>query len=570
MGEEKKRAIILYRMSTDKQDLDTQKRMNRRFCKDNNFEIIDEFSEDGVSGYKNPLEKRPALLTILDKADKHEFDVLVVYIFDRIVRREEEYPIILNHFSKNNVELYSSSTNEKIKAGHTDKLTNYITGWNNEYESIKTSMRVKDAKRNKNEMGKYMGGAAPLGYEIYQTGEINSKNKIMWDMRIKEDDAEIVKLIFDLYLNQNFGVHLIAKKLNEMGIKNRKGNPVRPVTVHRILRNTIYIGRRGYNKSTTTRDSIITNDIEEHKLQPYKEDLRIIDDETFYKVQNLVSNKKVNHTPRNSKNLLSGMVYCGYCNMKLTTDYHSKKQYRKDGSFKMSNSSAFRCISSKLDISSFKHEQKSFGMVKYENTIMEIIFDFVSTIDKDAFFDEISKHKGTNIIDVQKQIATLEKITTDTTKLIQKMELQIDEAILNDDMNKVDILTRRIKSNEDLAAEKRNEIYKLQEQLKSNMNENVKLIDTYRELDSWEERFKEAEMGRQKAMLMRIIDKIYLYKDNVKVVFKLELEQSSVQNLMVNHPSVRDTVPNANDSIIRGYEENPEYVYITISKPIGV
>ena len=38
-----KRAIILYRMSTDKQDLETQKRMNRNFCKEKEFEIVGEY-----------------------------------------------------------------------------------------------------------------------------------------------------------------------------------------------------------------------------------------------------------------------------------------------------------------------------------------------------------------------------------------------------------------------------------------------------------------------------------------------------------------------------------------------
>jgi len=94
------RAIILYRMSTDKQDLETQKRMNRNFCKEKEFEIVGEYYEDGVSGYKNPLSNRPDLLNILDKAERKEFDVLVVYIFDRIVRREEEYPLILSHFDE--------------------------------------------------------------------------------------------------------------------------------------------------------------------------------------------------------------------------------------------------------------------------------------------------------------------------------------------------------------------------------------------------------------------------------------------------------------------------------------
>lgn len=110
----KKRAVVLYRMSTDRQDLDTQKRVNRNFCKENDFEIIDEFFEDGVGGYKNPLGKRPDLIAILNKAERREFDVFVVCILDRIVRREEEYPLIINHLTINGVEIYLHKTNVRV------------------------------------------------------------------------------------------------------------------------------------------------------------------------------------------------------------------------------------------------------------------------------------------------------------------------------------------------------------------------------------------------------------------------------------------------------------------------
>lgn len=568
---DKKRAIILYRMSTNRQDIETQKRMNRRFCKEKGYDIIAEYFEDGVSGYKNPLSRRPDLLNILDKAEKREFDVFVVYIFDRIVRREEEYPLILNQLTKNNIEIWSSSTGEKIKNEHTDKLTNYITGWQNEYESIKTSHRIKDTKRNKNEMGKFMGGAAPLGYELYMTGEINSKGKVMYDMRINENEADIIKLIFDMYVNQNYGVHLIAKRLNEMGYRSRTGTPMRQSTVHRVLRNTVYIGRRMFNKSTTTRDDVIYIDREEWKTQPYKEELRIIDDETFLKTQHLIDNKKKNHIPHNSKQLFSGMVYCGYCGSKLNTDYNRKKQYRKDGSYSISDSALFRCIEAKTFRSTTEHKQTNFGANKYQNTILSIITDFMSSIDKNQFFEEISKHRDGNIVNIQKQINNMDKIITDTSRLIQKMEKQIDEAVLNDDIVKMDLIIKRIKENEELVINTNNEKFKLQQQLKNSMTDNMKLMDVYQEIDDWTNKFNEVEDGRKKSMLLKVIDKIYLSKEDVKVVFKFELEQSvniSMFQTDENHHGVSDSIPSTKESITPYHDETDKYVYITMSQQV--
>lgn len=555
-----KRAVILYRMSTDRQDLETQKRMNRNFCRDNGFEIVDEFYEDGVSGYKNPLANRPDLLNILDKAERKEFDILVVYIFDRIVRREEEYPLILSHFEKHNVEVYSSSTKDKVRnKEHTDKLQNYITGWQNEYESIKTSVRVKDAIRSKNETGKYMGGVPPYGYEIYSTGEVNSKNKVMHDMRINEDEAEVVRLVYDLYNNHNCGTHIITNKLNELGYKNRSGKPHRSNTVARILKNPIYIGRRAFNKYTATRDTIIVNDKSDWQYQPYNENLRIISDEDFQKANSTLAKRVDKSEPRvrNSKHLYSGLVYCGYCGHKLITDSNNKKHKRVDGDISIIKSSAFRCRNKKEGRTKEEHEQTTFGTVKYETAITEVVYNFMQSIDKDSFFEVINQHRDSGIVDVRKQIVRLEKSTSDLSKLIQKLELQFDDAIMNDDNVKVDLLSKRIRSNEDLVIEQREEIKKLQEQLGSNMEENMKLIETYNELGDWLGKFESVDMGAKKAMLLRIIDKIYLYKYDIKVIFKFELQHG-----------VLSPIPNGFEYKTPYHDETGKYVYITMSQPI--
>ena len=83
----------------------------------------------------------------------------------------------------------------------------------------------------------------------------------------------------------------------------------------------------------------------------------------------------------------------------------------------------------------------------------------------------------------------MDKIITDTTRLIQKMEKQIDEAVLNDDITKMDLLIKRIKENEELVINTNNEKFKLQQQLKNNMTDNMKLMDVYQEVDDWTSKF---------------------------------------------------------------------------------
>lgn len=572
----KKRAVILYRMSTDRQDLDTQKKMNRKFCKEMDFEIVDEFFEDGVSGYKNSINMRPDLLSILDKAEKREFDVLVVYIFDRIVRREEEYPLILNHFWRHKVEVYSSSTREKVKnREHTDKLTNYITGWQNEYESIKTSVRVKDAIKNRNESGEFMGGSAPFGYEIYTTSNTNHRGKVMRDLRINEREAEIVKMIFDMYNNKNYGTTLISQTLNKMGYTSRKGGKLRQDLVGRILKNSTCIGRRPYNKFKSTRDEVIPLKKDEWKMQPYREELRIIEDEEFYKAVEKITNRGesgAKRLPRNSRQLFSGMVYCGYCKNKLNSNYNVKVVANKTGGTRKDLNNRFFCKFWTEGRTDIPHPQKTYGGKKYQETALKIVYKFMKNIDKDKLIGQINQHKSEGVDSLKLEIKQLEKTCSEIVRLIQKLEVQIDDAILNDDNKKVDILTRRIEKNEEDIIRNRERIRELEAQVNQNVVENKQLINTYESLDNWIEKFEEGEMGAKKTMLMEVVDKVYFSKDKVEVVLKLQLSQSFASNPF--EPNNEGNDSGNNPCLLLGEphgitSQKHDYVYITLSEKIA-
>lgn len=572
---DKKRAVILYRMSTDKQDLDTQKRLNRNFCKEKDFEIVDEFYEDGVSGYKNSLDKRPDLMAILNKAERKEFDVFVVYILDRIVRREEEYPLIVNHLTRNNVEIWASSTKEKVKVEHTDKLTNYITGWNNEYESIKTSMRVKDAMRSRNESGEYMGGAPPFGYEMYSTGKINNRGKVLKDLRINEREAEIVKLIYDMYNNKNYGCTMIAKVLNETGYKSKKGGKMRQDLIAKVLKNPIYMGRKAFNKYRSTRDEIIPLDRSKWKLQPFREDFKIIEETEFYKALDKITKRGEGAStklPINSRQLFAGLVYCGYCKSKLSSNYNVQTVTNKDGSVRKRQINTFHCKAWSERKTDILHLQSAYSGKKYQEVALKIIFNFMQNIDKNKLITQINKHKDEGVDGLKAEIKQLEKSCSDMIKIVQKLELQIDEAILNDDNKKVDILTRRIEKNEEDIINNRKLIKELNSQINQNAVENKQLINTYEILDNWTEKFKAGDMGVKKTMLMNVVDKVYFFKDEVEVILKLQLSQSFADNPFTPDGGSNDSGNNTCFSLAEPHlstTQKHDYVYIKISEKVA-
>jgi len=97
-----KRVYCLYRVSTKKQvdrndkdenDIPMQKKACHDFAdRQNGWSILKEFSEKGVSGYKVSAKDRDAIQELKEAAQRKEFDILLVFMFDRIGRIDDETP----------------------------------------------------------------------------------------------------------------------------------------------------------------------------------------------------------------------------------------------------------------------------------------------------------------------------------------------------------------------------------------------------------------------------------------------------------------------------------------------
>lgn len=96
-----KRVVCLYRVSTtgqvDHDDIPMQKKACREYAATHpDWEIVKEISEKGVSGYKVSTNARDAIVQIKTMAAANLFDVLLVFMFDRLGRRDDETPLWCN------------------------------------------------------------------------------------------------------------------------------------------------------------------------------------------------------------------------------------------------------------------------------------------------------------------------------------------------------------------------------------------------------------------------------------------------------------------------------------------
>jgi len=171
-----------------------------------------------------------------------------------------------------------------------DPLAVAVEAWSARHGDESVGERVREAMRVRAMHGKGMG-KSPYGYRI----GANQK------LEIVPEEADTVILIYKLYLEQNMGVRLIARHLNEQGIPTKQGKRWSIVGVRDILRNRVYLG-------TYSRFGV--------KVPASHQ--AIVPDYVFKRVQEKLDTKstKVQHAQR-TPFLLAGMAYCGYCGNRM-------------------------------------------------------------------------------------------------------------------------------------------------------------------------------------------------------------------------------------------------------------
>ena len=259
-----KRVYTLYRVSTKKQvnvseNHDNDIPMQRGACKEfvkyrQDWEIVKEYEEKGVSGFKVSAKNRDAILDLQEAALNKEFDVLLVFMFDRIGRIDDETPFIVEWFVKTaGVEVWSVKEGEQRFETHVDKLTNYIRFWQASGESEKTSIRIKTRIQQLKLDGLYTGGALPYGYRIVPSGTKNRKGQELKKYEIDLEQYVVYRKIVEKTINNGTGSYVMAHFLNDQGYKTANGKKFTSKAILRILSASL---PRGYTSEGETSEAL--------------------------------------------------------------------------------------------------------------------------------------------------------------------------------------------------------------------------------------------------------------------------------------------------------------------------
>lgn len=188
-------------------------------------------------GYSGKNTDRPQFQEMLDYIRRGEVKRVIVYKLDRISRSILDFANMMEDFQQHGVEFVSCTEKFDTSTPMGRAMLNIcIVFAQLERETIQ--MRVADAYASRSKYGFFMGGKVPFGYELVPY-TINGKKTSRYS--IVPTEAEVVKFIFESYAKLPTSLNDIALKLNEDGIKTKRGYSWDGSMVAAIIKNPAYV-----------------------------------------------------------------------------------------------------------------------------------------------------------------------------------------------------------------------------------------------------------------------------------------------------------------------------------------
>jgi len=416
------RVAIYARVSTEEQaregySIRAQIEKLKEYAKIKDWLVYDIYVDDGISG-KN-LTGRPAIQRLIQDIKDDKIDIVSVFKVDRLTRSVRDLVELIDLFNARNCE-FNSLMESIDTATASGRMFLKIIGIFAEFERENTIERITAAFAQKVDEGYTLatfrlvyGYDRPKGSKIYL---------------VNDDEAKVVREIFDLYVNKNISMTKIAQTLNLRGIKTKYGANWSSKTIKLILINSTYIGKIRYHIKTDYQEF-------EGKHQP------IIDIEVFKKVQVKISKiekKLITKIPK-EENFFCGVLYCEKCGRRLSTQHTQK--IKKDGtkfyfpSYRCTNRMNKAC------------DAKDMGQKKVETAFLEYVdniqdFDIVDEIDLNPSKENLKKDNSELILVLEKKINNLISKRSSVMDLFLESKLDFDE--YRDMLNKLEKEEHRI------------------------------------------------------------------------------------------------------------------------------
>ena len=544
----RKRVRCLYRVSTLKQldkndknknDIPMQRIVCNEFIDSKpDWELDKEYIEQGISGYNKKLEDRDVLQQIKQDTINKEFDILLVFMFDRLGRREDETPFVVEWFVNQGIEVWSTQEGQQKFDSRADKLINYIRYWQSGGESEKTSIRVRTKQKQMIEEGININSTAPYGYRLVKNGVFSKRGVERKTYEIIESEAEIVKTIFNLYTEEGYGGIRIAKYLNEKGYKTHKGYEWSYTTINNMLRNPIYMGYLSYNKtSVPTGGGKRKRNKEGWVLSKESNpDWRIISNEQYYKVQEVKKVRKQKTVEQQNENnkyfpyqtksplLFTGYIICGGCGCKLQNRANKRGIRTIDGREEIIRYYYYACLNA------FSGKECGCKQKSYKNNIIEIpvlneIHNYLDRLEQKDLSEEIKKSKNKTEDTEVKQIKELEKSIRQYCDKLESLKEEVVKSITGETSFNKELLSELIEQHKEKISDLEKERSSLEKLHRKKQVDLKQMIEIQNMIPNWKEEFKNSSTEKKKVLLSTIIDRVIVHTEQIEIKVKMSLEE---------------------------------------------
>lgn len=278
-----------------------------------------------VSG--ETIEDRPAMIEVLSRIEDPNIKAILVIEPQRLSRGDlEDCGKIVNSFRYSNTQVVTLQMTYDLNVKMHRKFFEQELLRGNDYLEY-TKEILHRGRMASVQKGCYISPVPPYGYNKIMLGDNPTLEP--------NEYADVVKLIFDLYVNKGMAYGAIATHLDEMGVKPYIREYWESCSVRNILVNPHYIGlvRYGLRKVSRTYEN---NKIVKKRIYADDEEViiakglheAIIDEETFDKAQNRINNNPRTNANTKLRNPFAGVLRCHKCGkiMDMQTFKHTKSR----------------------------------------------------------------------------------------------------------------------------------------------------------------------------------------------------------------------------------------------------
>ena len=404
------------------------------------------YEDEGFSGGNL---NRPDFKEMMAAAKERKFKAIIVYRLDRISRNISDFSSLIEELAR--LDIAFVSIKEQFDTGSPmGRAMMYIASVFSQLERETIAERIRDNMHELAKTGRWLGGTTPTGFE--SEGEekvtVDGKKKKTFKLKLVSQEAEIVRLIYDLFTETN-SLTMTEAELMKRRIVTRNGNYFTRFSIKAILQNPVYMiaDQEAYDYLTEKEADLFSDKSEfdgKHGIMAYNRTDQekgkttqynpvnewivavgkhpgLIPGKTWVRVQEaLEQNKsKAFRRPKSNEALLTGLLYCR-CGNRMYPKLSKRRTADGDVIF------TYVCKLKERSQRSLCNNRNTNG-----NTMDMAVVEQVKQLnDHNAeFIDQMEKSRKFytgNRVQYEEQLAALQK---DKTEVEKKIEGLVDSLI---------------------------------------------------------------------------------------------------------------------------------------------